>query len=161
MESDRTIVGRAAITASLRQTVIQAVLIVAGCLSVMLCAISPASAQDSVAGDDLQPLPEQVSAQFVQMLGEIEIQKEDIERIEARLVDLTGTPAEIMGARRDRLWASMFHKTLELARDVALQENDGRDVSAYREHLVRELSDLPRSAGFGYHLSDLEFMSSA
>ncbi len=143
MESDRTIVGRAAMTASLRRTVIQAVLIVAGGLSVMPCTISPASAQNTVAGADLQPLPQQVSAQFVQMLAEIEIQKEDIERIEARLGDLTGTPAEIMGARRDRLWASMFHKTLELARDVALQENDGRDVSAYREHLVRELSDLP------------------
>jgi len=143
MESDRTIFGRAAMTASLRQEVIQTVWIVAGCLSVMLCTISPARAQDTVAGADLQPLPQQVSAQFVQMLAEIEIQKEDIERVEARLVDLTGTPAEIMGARRDRLWASMFHKTLELARDAALQEDDGKDVSAYREYLVRELSDLP------------------
>lgn len=37
----------------------------------------------------------------------------------------------------------MFHKTLQLARDVAAQQDSGRDVSAYRDHLSSEFSELP------------------
>ena len=96
--------------------------------------------------NDLQPLSQQVAARLDQALAEIEIQKEDIKRIEERHSDLAGIPAQILGARRDRLRTSMFNKTLALAKDVSLQEDRGKDVSAYKENLVRELGNLPDAA---------------
>jgi len=128
----------------------------------MLWASSPAGAQDQAPDADLQPLSQEVSAQFDQVLAEIELQKEDIQRIERRRGDFEAELAAILGARLDRQRTSMFHKTLELARSVASQESEGRDVSAYKENLVRDLSDLPDEAYIAMqHLRDrVEFPSS-
>jgi hypothetical protein len=111
-----------------------------------LLSLNPAIAQEVGEGPELQPLPEEISARFDQMLADIENQKEDIASTEARLGDFEGTPADILSARRDRVWTSMFHKTLQLARDVAAQQDSGKDVSAYRDHLISELSELPDEA---------------
>lgn len=113
---------------------------------VTLCLPGSANAQDANIQNDLQPLSQQVAARLDQALAEIEIQKEDIKRIEERHSDLAGIPAQILGARRDRLRTSMFNKTLALAKDVSLQEDRGKDVSAYKENLVRELGNLPDAA---------------
>lgn len=109
----------------------------------MICLPGSANAQNAATQDDLQPMPEQVAAGFDQTLADIEILKEDFERLKGQLSDLNGVPANILGGRRDRLWASMFSKTLALARDVSAQEDGGIDVSAYKGNLTRELSDLP------------------
>ncbi len=116
----------------------------AGCLVVMLCLFSPAIAQDVSAG--LQPLTEQVSAGFGQILATIEDQKEDIETLEARIGDDEDLIAKLLGTRRDRLWTSMFQNTVTLARDVAAQKAAGKDVSAYEDPLVAELESLPDGA---------------
>ena len=113
---------------------------------VTLCLPGSANAQDANAQNNLQPLTPQVAARLDQALAEIEIQKEDIKRIEEQHSDLAGIPAQILGARRDRLRTSMFNKTLALAKDVSLQEDRGKDVSAYKENLVRELGNLPDAA---------------
>ena len=118
-------------------------LLVAGCLSFLLSTSGPAAAQDKAPEVDLQPLPEEVAAEFEQNLAEIEEQKEDIEDIERRLADFEGVPAAILGGRRDGMLAATFNKTLELAQGVAAQEQLGMNVSAYRKTVVRELSDLP------------------
>jgi small conductance mechanosensitive channel len=118
-------------------------LLVASCLSILLSTSGLAAAQDTAPEADLQSLPQQVSAEFDQILAEIEEEKEDIKRIERRLADFEGVSAEILGARRDDMWAVTFHKTLELARGVAAQERRGMNVSAYKKIVVRELSDLP------------------
>ena len=118
----------------------------AGCVLVALCVLSPANAQETDGRVDLQPLTAQIIVRFDQALADIEVDKEDIQRIEERLGGLEGIPADILGARRDRQWTSMFHKTLDLAREVAAQEATGKDVSAYRGHLTGELSELPADA---------------
>ena len=118
----------------------------AGCVLVALCVLSPANAQETDGRVDLQPLTAQVIARFEQALADIEVDKEDIQRVEERLGGMEGIPADILGARRDRQWTSMFHKTLDLAREVAAQEATGKDVSAYRGHLTGELSELPAEA---------------
>ncbi len=140
---------------------IRTVFIVAGCASMVLLSLNPAIAQEAGEGPELQPLSEQVTARFDQMLADIEDQKEDIESTEARLGDFEGAPADILSARRDRVWTSMFHKSLQLARDVAAQQDSGKDVSAYRDHLISELSELPDEAyGTLRHLRDrVEFPS--
>ena len=113
---------------------------------VTLCVPAPSNAQEAAPPVNLKPLSQQVAARFDQTLAEIAIQKEDITRIEEQNSDLEGVPVLILGARRDRLWTSMFQKTLALARDVSLQEDRGMDVSAYRGNLVRELEKLPDEA---------------
>ncbi len=118
-------------------------LLVAGCLSILLSTSGPAAAQDTAPEADLQPLPQEVSAEFDQILAEIEEQKEDIKRMERRLADFEGVSAEILGGRRDDMWAATFNKTLNLARGIAAQERRGRDVAAYKKTVVSELSDLP------------------
>lgn len=119
-------------------------LIGAGCLVVMLWVFSPASAQDAGAG--LQPLTEQMSADFEQMFAAIGEQKEDIENLEARIGDDEGLLALLLGTRRDRLWTLMFQNTVTLARDVAAQKAGGTDVSAFEARLVVELASLPAAA---------------
>ena len=111
---------------------------------VMLWVFSPASAQDESAG--LQPLTEQVSADFEQMFAAIGDQKEDIENLEARIGDDESLLARLLGTRRDRLWTSMFQNTVTLARDVAAQKADGKDVSAFEARLVVKLAALPVGA---------------
>jgi len=118
-------------------------LIVAGCLSFFLSTSGPAAAQEKTSEADLQPLPQEISLQFDQLLAEIEEQKEDINHIERRLDDFEGIPARILGERRDGMWAAMFHKTLKLAREIAAQERRGVNVAAYKKTAVGELSDLP------------------
>jgi len=127
----------------------------------MLWLPGSASAQETNEGSRLQPLPDQIAARFDQALADIEDQKEDIESTEARLGGFEGAPAEILSARRDRVWTSMFSNTLKLASEVAEQGANGRDVSAYRDHLVSELSELPDGAyGTLQHLrSRVEFPS--
>jgi hypothetical protein len=105
-------------------------LLVAGCLSILLSTSGPAAAQDTAPEVDLQPLPQQVSAEFDQTLAEIEEQKEDIKHMERRLADFEGVSAEILGGRRDDMWAAAFNKTLKLARSIAAQEQRGGDVAA-------------------------------
>jgi small conductance mechanosensitive channel len=106
----------------------------------------PAIAQESEGRVDPQPLPDQVAARFDQMLADIESQKEDIRDTEVRIGDFEGAPADVLRARRDRVWTLMFGNTLQLARDVAAQEANGIDVSAYKDHLIGELSKLPGEA---------------
>ncbi len=118
-------------------------LLLAGCLSFLLSTSGPAAAQDIAPEVDLQPLPQEVSVEFDQILAEIEEEKEDIKRIEGRLADFEGVSAAILGDRRDNMWAVTFHKTLELARGVALGSQfytlyqdassslDGRDDDAF------------------------------
>jgi small conductance mechanosensitive channel len=110
--------------------------------------ISPASAQETVAAAEdmaaeLQPLTEQVSAGFDQMFATIETQQEDIASLEERIGDDEDLIAKLLGSRRDRIWTSMFQNTATLARDIAAKRDDGKDVSAYEEQLVAELTSLP------------------
>ncbi len=109
----------------------------------MLCLASLAGAQDTDGRVDPQPLTEQVSVRFDQALSAIEVDKEEIRRIEERIPELDGVPAMILGARHDRQWTSMFHKILALASEVAAQNAAGKDVSVYRDHLIGQLSELP------------------
>ena len=118
-------------------------LIAASCLSALLWMISPANAQETVAAADLQPLTEQVSAKFDQMFATIETQQEDIASLEERIGDDDDLIARLLGTRRDRLWTSMFQNIATLARDVDAQRDGGKDISAYEERLVAELTSLP------------------
>ncbi len=117
-----------------------------GFVVLTFCLPGPTSAQETSGQVDLQPLPEQVVARFDQMLAEIEVQKEDIKSLDARSAVYEGLIAELLGTRRDRLWTSMFQNTATLARDVAAQEAGGKDISAYEDQLIAELTSLPDGA---------------
>jgi len=105
--------------------------------------LAPTGAQEVGEQAELEPLPEQTTVRFDQALADIEFQKDDIERIEARLEELDGVPAVILSARRDRVWTAMFHNTLNLARDISAESANGRDVSDHRDHVTDLLIELP------------------
>lgn len=117
-----------------------------GFVVLMFCLPGLTSAQETTGQVDLQPLPEQVVARFDQMLAEIEVQKEDIKSLDARSADYEGLIAELLGTRRDILWTSMFQNTATLASDVNAQRAGGKDVSAYQDQLIAELTSLPDGA---------------
>jgi len=116
------------------------------CVLTVLWWSGPASAQEADGPVDLQPLPEQVAAQFDQMLAKIEMQKEEIKGLDARLVDHEGLIADLLGTRRDRLWTSMFQNIATLARDIYAQKTGGKDISAYQDQILAELTSVPDGA---------------
>ena len=116
------------------------------CVLTILWWSGPASAQEADGPVDLQPLPEQVAAQFDQMLAKIEMQKEEIKGLDARLVDHEGLIADLLGTRRDRLWTSMFQNIATLARDIYAQKTGGKDISAYQDQILAELTSVPDGA---------------
>ena len=120
--------------------------IVAGCASMVLLSLNPAIAQEAGEGSELRPLPEQISAQFDQILADIALQKKDVERLGMRAEELEGEFVKILVARQDRVWTSMFQSTVDLAKVVATQRANGMDVSAYWDKLIVELEALPDEA---------------
>ncbi len=120
--------------------------IVAGCASMVLLSLNPAIAQEAGEGSELRPLPEQISAQFDQILADIALQKKDGERLGMRAEELEGEFVKILVARQDRVWTSMFQSTVDLAKVVATQRANGMDVSAYWDKLIVELEALPDEA---------------
>jgi len=112
----------------------------------VLLSLNPAIAQEAGEGPELQPLPEQISARFDQMLADIVFQKEELERLGERAEELEGDFVKILIARQDRIWTSMFQSTVNLAKEVATQRANGLDVSVYGDTLAVELAALPDEA---------------
>jgi small conductance mechanosensitive channel len=112
----------------------------------VLLSLNPAFAQEAGEGSELRPLPEQISAQFDQILADIALQKKDVERLGMRAEELEGEFVKILVARQDRVWTSMFQNTVDLAKVVATQRANGMDVSAYWDKLIVELEALPDEA---------------
>jgi small conductance mechanosensitive channel len=118
--------------------------IIATCLLVVLWSLNLAHAQESA--PELMPLDEQVSARFEQALADIAAQKEDIQRLDEREEQFEGMLADILGARRDRLWAAMLESTVQLAQNAAKERSKGRDVSAFTNLIITELEAIPAQA---------------
>jgi len=112
----------------------------------VLLSPGPAGAQEAEETLELQPLSEEVSARFDQMLADIAMQKEEVQRLGSRAEELEGAFVKVLVARQDRVWTSMFQSTVNLAKEVASQRVKGVDVSAYRRSLISELASLPDEA---------------
>jgi small conductance mechanosensitive channel len=102
-----------------------------------------ASFQAVAQEEPLEPLPEDVVAQFEQELEAIAAQQADLAIIDRRIGQREGVMEEVMIARRDLIWTTMVQNTVDLARGVAAQRDLNRDVSAYWDPMVEELSGLP------------------
>jgi len=116
------------------------------CVLTVLWWSGPASGQEADGAADLQPLPEQVAAQFDQMFARIEVQKEDIKDLDARSAEHEGLIADVLSTRRDRLWTSMFQNIATLARDIYAQKTGGKDILAYQDQILAELTSVPDGA---------------
>ena len=111
------------------------------CALASLIALTPVNAQEGEPA--LQPLTEEVSASFDQLLANIEDFRKDIKELDGRSEGFDGIIAQVLAARRDKLWTSKFQSTMALARAVALEKDNGKDVSAYWDQLAKDLRDLP------------------
>lgn len=95
------------------------------------------------------PLLAEVATRFDEVLIEIELQDGDIQKLEVQIGVSEGLPAQVLTIRRDRIWTSMFHNTISLAKDVADLRDAGSDVSAYEDLVVAKLSALAPQAIVG------------
>jgi small conductance mechanosensitive channel len=112
--------------------------------SMALAALFLAGAQAQ--SQDLPPLESAVKARFDAAIAEIEDQKETVQGLLEKVEGVEGPTAELLTVRSDKLWTSMFHATVELAKDVENEREQGRDVSAYYERVGEELGELPTEA---------------
>jgi hypothetical protein len=131
---------------NLRVIVLQAILVFMGALAFSFIAPGLAYAQEADEQLELEPLPEEVSAEFDQRLTEIALQNVDIQQLQGRVDSSVGLAAQVLEIRRERIWTSMFQNTLALAKDVADRRDDGREVSIYERLLVGQLADLTPEA---------------
>ena len=90
-----------------------------------------------------EALPDEIAAQFEELLEEISAIKDDIATLEARALRREGVMADLLTSRRDDLWTAMFRNTVTLAKQVAEQRDIGRNVTKYWDPLIDELSVLP------------------
>jgi len=97
-----------------------------------------------LAQDTAESLPAKIAAQFDEQLAEIAWQKEAIATLEMRAARREGVMVDLLTSRRDDLWSSMFRNTVVLARQVSTQRAAGRDVSAYWQTLIDDLSVMPQ-----------------
>ncbi len=116
---------------------------VTGIVAVLLMTLGrPGFAQEPA----LQPLPEQVVAEFDTMVENIRYQMLDIESIDARLPEFAGVPAEILETRRDKIWTDMFDAATRFARELANQRDNGYDVSNYTDEIGASFRTWPEQA---------------
>jgi len=111
-----------------------------GVLAFSFMAPGLANAQEVDEQLELEPLPEEVAAEFDQRLTNIALQNVDIQQLQTRVDSTEGLAAQVLEIRRDRIWTSMFRNTLALAKDVADRRDDGLEVSIYEGLLVGQLS---------------------
>ena len=83
---------------------------------------------------------------FEVMVAEIELQQQDLVAIDERLATMEGPRADILAARRDKVWTSMFDNTIEFALAVADQQDKGVDVTEFMDELTQDFSILPAEA---------------
>ena len=69
--------------------------------------------------------------------------RENLEILEQDIADAEGLFATILVTRRDLTWTAMFETTLELAGEVATQQDAGKDVSGYRDSVLVMLETFP------------------
>jgi small conductance mechanosensitive channel len=95
---------------------------------------------------ELEPLTEELTAQFDLRVAEMKVNSEDFMILKVR-VDLSeGLAGDVFSARLDRLWTSNLKGVLSLTRDVMAQKEDGKDVSAYWNILQAVLNEVPSQA---------------
>ena len=109
-----------------------------------LWSIGVAAQTDGDADGPAQPTEGEV--QMAALLAEITAQKQDIRQLEGRVAQYEGLAAKILSERLDRDWTAMFRNTLQLARAVAAEQENGNDVSDYIEQVVDDLTTLPDEA---------------
>jgi small conductance mechanosensitive channel len=100
-------------------------------------------ATDAVKVAATEPLALEVAEDFDARLKLVLEKRDEMARIEAHLEGVDGLPAQIFGARLDVAIGDWFQTTVELANDVATQIEEGKDVSAFIDPLIEELSTVP------------------
>lgn len=116
-----------------------------GLLSILryLALVGAVAAGASALAAENQQVEDDGVKSLEQLLSDIADDKADIEHLDARVQANEGLAAEILKARLDRIWVSMFGNTLLVAKEVASQSEDNAELASYREELIADLAMLP------------------
>jgi len=115
-------------------------------LVALLLVTQLASAQEATVAPELLELPADIAAQFEQRVAAIEQQELAVENLRKNLEDAEGLMADLYGGRVDAIWAAMFRDTVQLARDIAEQQESGFEVSDIAEEISARLRVFPEEA---------------
>ena len=109
-----------------------------------------AAAEDTAPTDEpaaTQPAPDALSptvaTDFDERLQLIRAIRRDAERIERQTEAGAGLKARVVSTRLTLVQREWFTTTIDLAKDVAAQMKDGKDVDHYRDEVLRELQWVP------------------
>jgi small conductance mechanosensitive channel len=95
---------------------------------------------------ELEPLSEELIAQFDLRVAQMKANSEDFLSLKVRVDVSEGLAGDVFSARLDRLWTSNLKDVLSLTRDVMAQKEDGKDVSGYWNILQAVLNEIPNQA---------------
>jgi small conductance mechanosensitive channel len=109
-------------------------------LIALLLVTQLASAQEETVAPELLELPADIAAEFEQRVAAIQLQERAVKQINKNLESAEGLRADLYGGRVDSIWAAMFSDTVQLAQDIAEQQENGFEVSA----IAAEVSDRLR-----------------
>ena len=115
-------------------------------LVALLLVTQLASAQEETVAPELLELPADVAAQFEQRVAAIERQEIAIERLSKSFEGTEGLRADLYAGRMDSISATMFSDTVQLAQDIAEQQENGFEVSLTAEQVSERLRVFPEES---------------
>ena len=115
-------------------------------LVALLLVTQLASAQEETVAPELLELPVDIATQFQQRIAEIERQERSVAALKKSLEQADGLMADLYAGRADAVWATMFSDTVQLAGDIAEQQESGFDVSVFANEIEDGLAVFPEES---------------
>ncbi len=117
-------------------------------LLVLLCASHLAFAQEEEATVPaaIQPLPNETALDFSSRTQTIEELETAVAQLRRNYEGAEGLMAKLYASRVDAMWARMFDETVQLAVDIAEQQEGGFDVAEYAEMIHNNLRVFPEES---------------
>ena len=115
-------------------------------LVALLLVTQLASAQEETVAPELLELPAEIATQFEQRIVAIERQELSVAKLKKSIEQADGLIAGLHAGRVDAIWEAMFTDTVQLAGEIAEQQESGFDVSAFAEEIEDSLAVFPEES---------------
>ncbi len=122
------------------------ILLLTGLLCLASGALMAQDEAEQAPDSDPSVLTDEQRQEFDERLADIAAQRDDIERITARLATLEGIQFDVQNARVDAIRGQVFQDTVRLAQEVLDLQGRDIDVGEYTDRLRDQLEPLPAEA---------------
>ena len=112
----------------------------------LIAQMSFAQEEEATTAVEPQPLPEEIALDFSARIQAIGEQEAAVAALRKSLESADGLRADLYGGRIDAIWGEMFNDTVNLAVDIAEQNQNGFDVSVYAVDVEENLRVFPEES---------------